>query len=287
MLPKKQASRDTKTKEKQQELINDENLENMMKELWILLEEVHPGCIPPGVIFLPGKKLSIDNFQWAPKTWMVGQELDEPDPLGSMRQPASFEADLGLCVRYPGFLLHTINPKHLILSKKRFSFPIDNTLQEKYTASRAEIAEEEPLYGAFHEKPVFAIILSRDRPGQNPEIALLVEIIRRSPPREFDAQHTAISYHVRIVTRVRVCREMHHDRNFITTPHGQEEEILCGEVLDNNQKWYVGGSRYLKRGDASETFAAPKASQDRSQSRLEFGRPPRVFPWGRKRLSSK
>ena len=247
-----------------------------MKELWLLLEEVYPGSIPPGVVFLPGKKLSIDGFKWAPKTWMIGQELDDPDPLSSLRQPAVIEADLGLCVYYPGFILHATNPRNTILPKENFSFPTDNTLQEWYTASRADDAENDQPYAPFNEQPEFAIILSRERPRQIAEIALLVEIVRRSPPREFDAQHTPTTYHVLIVTRVRVNRAIERDRNFNIASRGQEDKIICGEVLNNDQRWYVGGSRHSKRVEASGTSSTPDPNQGASTSAFE----PRRMPEG-------
>lgn len=232
-----------------------------MKELWILLEEVYPGSIPSGIIFLPGNKLTLDGFKWAPQTWMVGQGSDEPDPLNSLRSPARMEADLGLYVRYPGFLLHATDPKGMIVRKDKFSFPTDNTLSEWYTAVRADVGErEQPLFN--QDRSELAIILARERPREIPEIALLVEIVRRSPPREFEAHQTPTTYHVLIITRLRIQRERSilHDYNFITGPPGQEDKIICGEILDNDQEWYVGGSRYSKRSDTAKTASGSDQS---------------------------
>src|SRR5689334_4831978 len=55
--------------------------DQLMKEFWTLFEREYEGNIPPGLIFLPGEKLALQGFGWAPRSFMEAYKLDHPDPF--------------------------------------------------------------------------------------------------------------------------------------------------------------------------------------------------------------
>jgi hypothetical protein len=60
--------------------------------------------IPSGVIFLPGPKLDIEGFGWAPKTWMASVQHEYPYPL-FLESKATFLTSKGLLVQHEGIRL--------------------------------------------------------------------------------------------------------------------------------------------------------------------------------------
>lgn len=237
-----------------------QELEHMMKDLWSSLNETAPGCIPPGIIFLGGKRLSIKGFGWAPITWMSGQEVDYPDPFSIMTEAAVL-MDKGLSVYYPGFLLHAKNYSEIVRLSgiNDFRFPIDSSLLEWYTVSwkEGEGRLDNPPPGALEHKQL-AIMLCRPRPRETPEIGLLVEIMKMIKQRNMNNNKESKVYHVFIIRRLKIKRELRNDLlsewrdvivQSIRQPINEESAInaqsgnvlIFGEVLDSNQKWYVDG----------------------------------------------
>ena len=194
-----------------------------MEDFWSTIQRRLPGSIPPGIIFLPGEKLSKKGFRWAPRTWLSAHEIDHPDPLSIFNCTTELD-DQGLLVRYPGFLLHCEDRKVILGTshtheKQRFTFPIDQDLREWYSVEPADTITKEhadknkkpdvyQILEQSNEKPIeLAIILSRSRPREMPpEIGLLVEINSRTQRwREGDRRDDTV-YCCRIIHRVRVCR---------------------------------------------------------------------------------
>ena len=107
--------------------IPHENLEGRMKQLLILLADVHPCAIPPGMIFLSGKRLSGKGFRWTPHSWLSAQEVEHPDPLQFNERPASLRDGEGLDVDFPGFQLHELeqdrNKLHSLVESPFISLP--------------------------------------------------------------------------------------------------------------------------------------------------------------------
>ncbi|KAG9234097.1 hypothetical protein BJ875DRAFT_25721 [Amylocarpus encephaloides] len=220
--------------------------DEMMSDLWALLDETCPGSIPSGIIFLPGPRLSIEGFGWAPKSWMSGQQIDYPDPLSSMLTGAKLVNGKGLEVHYPGFLLHAGNQDSILQEKgKSFHFPSDNTLLEWYQVTIAEDLASDR--GTFLEgEGKFAIILCRPRTREQDEIALLVKIKREKKQRLAGNQTPITIYHVYIVCRVRIKREtglsqLSEWKGFIHKSDEDGNKFVCGEVLDSSQRWHVDG----------------------------------------------
>jgi hypothetical protein len=258
----------------------DEELEAMMRDLWVLLNETAPGCIPPGIIFLSGRRLSIPGFGWAPFTWMAGQKVDYPDPLSITTAPAVL-MDKGLSVQYPGFLLRAKNYNDIVQlsGEKDFHFPVDSTLLEWYSIAwkEGEGRIDRPPTGGVELKQL-AIILCRPRPREIPEIGLLVEIHRTIKQRNIGSPKESEVYHVYVIRRLKIKREVREEQlaawrgimiQSIRQPNNIERELardkaaaqagsgvndegrsiatirkdilIFGEVLDSNQRWYVDG----------------------------------------------
>ncbi|KAL9067202.1 MAG: hypothetical protein Q9157_006886 [Trypethelium eluteriae] len=229
-----------------------EDIQKKIRDLWNLLEEAYPHSIPSGIIFLPGDKIDIDGFRWAPKTFMVGKKLDHPDPLRASSKLATLETNKGLLVIYPGFLLHTQNARERILDphtvNDEFLFAtINPSSSEWYSVRPAEIR----LHRTIPRFPrgttnKFAVILSHSSSMQSSQLGLLVEIIQTSPPAEIEAHATPTTYHVIIVCRVYVKRLLGHQdstetKERILSRTNIPQDMVLGVELDSKTKWYVGG----------------------------------------------
>jgi len=236
---------------------NEKDLADMMKELWELLDEQSKGCIPSGIVFLPGKRLPLPGFGWAPSTWMSGQEIDHPDPLSIPHQGANLVRGKGLAVKFPGFLLHSKSPDTIFGAEGlKFSFPSDSTLLEWYKVSPADKANATVSCpkGKRLEQMRFAILLCRPKPREISEIALLVHIAREIPQKFQVPDDQLKIYEAQIICRVHVRREIGIDRaskweEFCQTK--SDAEFICGEELDQNQEWILDG--YHERPQAEQS----------------------------------
>jgi len=248
----------------------------MMRDFWKILNTRFPGSIPPGIIFLPGERLSEPGFRWAPKTWMSATEIDHPDPLSAINSVTELE-DRGLLVQYPGFLLHCQDKKVVLGTNHNdptFTFPIDRGLLEWYSVEPADKERKPYLYQILEQpksKPSeLAIILSRSRPRERPpEIGLLVEIYSKDPraPRpgvNIDPKRKVYWCHV--IHRVRVWRAKpaigysdfplearfqgfrrgdsglsvtNRSPSILGAPSPEDSKICIGELVSSNQQWCV------------------------------------------------
>lgn len=62
-----------------------------------------PGCIPPGVTLLPGKRIDVDGFRWAPQSLLVGPDRRRPLATHPFAVPEEYPSD-GLMIRPSGTL---------------------------------------------------------------------------------------------------------------------------------------------------------------------------------------
>ncbi|KAJ4203128.1 hypothetical protein NW759_015234 [Fusarium solani] len=212
-------------------------LEELMRDFWesICKDDNFRNSIPPGMIFLPGKRLPFPGFGWAPLTWMSGQDEAYPYPLDNPEHPTTLKQDRGLVVRYPGFLLHPTREKlkEIITVRKPFEFSVNRGLDEWYrvraasqkiqpdddslsaegkTGDDARLVAQDLRTRMEENKAVkIAIILSRPRPVEvTGEIGLLVEVCQgdfwssgsQTPPREQQLLYC------KIVRRVEVSRHL-------------------------------------------------------------------------------
>lgn len=244
---------------------DDESLDENMCTLLRLLEEVYPGSIPAGIIFLPGKRLSKKGYGWAPRTWISGQTVDYPDPLTIDTPTTRFVPGQGLHVEFPGFLLHSspgTNPITHMSGNVFLRFPVDSTLTEWYEIKYADKEEkrDEPKYRNVQSNLTsrgYAIILPRQRPRDVEEIALLVETRAPVIQRSFDNKKETQIFHVSVLFRIRIKRVTKVDENdinkFYPRPKSATNEFspaedddedfistqILGEALHHGQKWCV------------------------------------------------
>ena len=188
--------------------------------------------IPPGMIFLPGPKLSKKGYGWAPRSWMSSHEIDSPDPL-SLPDPGNTRLMAkGLEVQFPGFLLHDLGfDRKELWKREEIYFPTDSTLLEWYriqpTQDTPHFPQEQRL--ASHD---LAIIVSRMPVVDLKETALFVAI-------ETDCGGIR---DVEILNRVWISRA----ENSETVQHwsdkhrvGHHEAMSAGERLPPFTKWCV------------------------------------------------
>ena len=145
---------------------SEAELEGLMQNL--LKEIDSKNAIPSGFIFLPGKKLAAEGFRWAPRSWMTGQELEDPSPLKSPNSAAHL-IRTGLQVTYPGFRLH--NTARLQSIDGLF-VPTDKSLNNWLSISCTDNYDFDTRYSTEH----LEIVTMNDKIQWNREIALLVTI---------------------------------------------------------------------------------------------------------------
>ena len=214
--------------------------------------------VPPGMIFLPGPRLTTKGFGWAPKTWLSSHEIESPDPLSLGNRESTRLTSDGLEVQFPGFLLHDLgDDRGTWSSREHFCFPIDSSLLQWYRVEPKEEPKEpgEEPKEEMKEVPRFpigekligqdlAIILPRFPLGDLNEIALLVRI---------EYSRNGIRY-AEILNRVLISRIGKQDewsRKFRT---GAEDAMCAGQVLMPDTYWCVDGPFHQEDGIEANDF---------------------------------
>jgi len=221
--------------------------------------------IPPGIIFLPGKRLTSAGFRWAPATWMSGEVESYPFPLDNPRYPTEL-TDRGLIVHYPGFLLYPNNDKlgDIISAQKRntFEFSVGRGLDEWYkvvSARRRGLQNEAALPSLNSSNPdqnditldlrsrlgsnpplKVGIILSRPRPVEvQGETGLLVEIYdeKTLPPKTGRPVSQDSLFYCRIIRRVEVTRVSMGSLEDPLPQTRNVEPLGNGSILDRYEKF--------------------------------------------------
>jgi hypothetical protein len=202
--------------------------------------------IPPGMVFLPGPKLPVRGFAWAPRSWMTRRSRDAGAPLLATDQRMSFLTLRGLQVQYPGVQL---NPRRGAAEPPCFWIPTARNLRRWL---RIRYARDMPDQGdadwaaawaaacAGPEQP--CIIRSRFDEHDEPEMALLVKRVAR---RESSAPSQSRSdvFWVKALCRVWIKVETdtavvaRHSENFRL----HVDRMTWGEALDGDQRWVVDG----------------------------------------------
>ncbi|KAK8076985.1 hypothetical protein PG996_003155 [Apiospora saccharicola] len=212
----------------------------MMKDFLHLISKHCPGSIPAGIIFLPGERLKLPGYGWAPATWASGRNEDYPYPLSRMEHATELMPE-GLVVRYPGIMLHC-EELTLVLNHKMgqgFHFPVDRELNEWYQVDLAKKNTlprmDEIKAGRTNKKfnYMVAVIISRPRPKERlPDTALLVEVYDKSWRRqEKQVRHESIFY-ARILSRIKITR--------VSSVAWQEsKDQVIGERTKDDQLWCV------------------------------------------------
>lgn len=108
--------------------------DNLDRRMTCFLESLYDACpnsIPAGIVFVPGRRLSVEGFGWDPCTWMVGQNVGHDDPIFTHTTAAELTVN-GLLVRYPGFLLRSSENRIYDPVEQKVAFPCDILLLEWY-----------------------------------------------------------------------------------------------------------------------------------------------------------
>jgi hypothetical protein len=236
-----------------------------MQEFWTLIHRSYEGSIPAGLIFLPGKRLSIRGFGWAPTTWLSGQTEDYPYPLSVVGKPTELHEE-GLLVQYPGFLLHCGDPSVVLQTDHTLPdlvFPTDQFMSEWYktssTRDRIDDGAAQRVISRLRQnedigrRPQFGIILSRPKPRERPsEVGLLVEIYREMSRRKEPQRVNRNIYCCQIIRRVWVSRTTKPVSKF------RPKITPLGELMPEDTLWYVDGYQDSR---ASEEFARSGISE--------------------------
>ncbi|KAL8993068.1 MAG: hypothetical protein Q9169_006623 [Polycauliona sp. 2 TL-2023] len=252
----KPAQSEEGTEEHQQEC------DDRMVKLLSRFAAISPCPIPPGMIFLPGPRLSKEGYGWAPRSWLSSHEIDTPDPLSLPDQGHTrLDPARGLEVQFPGFLLHDLGfDRKKLWMREEIYFPIDSTLLEWYRVQPAQDTTHFPRgLGQKFDQQDLAIIVSRIPIVDLKETALFVVV------KSF---YGGIRY-VEILNRVWISRA--EDAETVhrwSGKHreGHHEAMSAGERLPLNTKWCVDGP-CGSRGQTSspviaeEEIKPPKRSQ--------------------------
>lgn len=261
-------------------------MEELVCEFWKTFHESYRHAIPPGIIFLPGDKVSHTGYGWAPKTWMSAHGIDYPNPLDSWNGKTDLvhqmDGSSGLRVKYPGFILHTVGEesrnKILFMNQdSHVTFPADRNLIEWYSMKTADSNHHAPPFvpGIAKDSTQLAILLSRPRPVPSPpEIGLLVEIYQteKNVIEEDDGKFSRPNlFSCHIIRRIHVWREMQPE--YLTGPgrNGQEHttkphwgiiggdlpnsDFCLGEAIPPAQPWLVDG--FPRKSKSGATRAVP------------------------------
>ncbi|KAJ1323748.1 hypothetical protein MN608_10993 [Microdochium nivale] len=269
--------------------------EELIRTFWREFHATYLNCIPPGIIFLPGDKLSFRGYGWAPKSWMSAHEVDFPDPMSTWTAETDLLEDKGLIVEYPGYLLfaETDDLRHRILNYDRaksedgFTFAADNTFLEWYTVKAADpdMTHRKDCQRLENNQNPLAIILSRPQPKAAPaEIGLLVEIYRTDNERTSSRGkgHPTQRYRCHRIMRVHVHRETRTEYHSIqgnNRPPATSDLSSCpawdiisgdhsnaspkysvGQYLPPTQKWVVDS--YFR--PESQAYATPQTPYRKS-----------------------
>ncbi|KAF5533892.1 hypothetical protein FMEXI_11567 [Fusarium mexicanum] len=261
----------------------EQDRERLMERFWDTVGKggAFENAIPPGIIFLPGKRLSSKGFRWAPFTWMSGEVEAYPFPLDSPKHPTQLTPE-GLVVQLPGFCLYPTRDKlnDIISTSNRssFRFSVGRGLDEWYQVSTARKRSQlngisAPLDNGNHDlhpialelqneilsgKPLkIGIILSRPRPVEvQGEIGLLVKICDGE-------DHCPLSDRDKSLLTCKIIRRIEVSRLAIgaseispgkTKPEGApgydpilsryerfQQEKVAGVQLEDDQSWCVDG----------------------------------------------
>lgn len=213
--------------------------------------------IPPGMIFLPGPRLPVRGFGWAPASWMTKRSREAAAPLFVAEQRLSLLTRRGLQVQYPGIRLHPGRSGDAV--GPRFWIPLDPTPHHLRRWLRVSFAPDSPAQAGDWDTKVWApacagaelpcIIRSRFEQHAEPEMALLVRGLsrRHEAPAEgavrVAGQNRKDVFWVQTLCRVRIQRETD---SAVVAKHVEDfrlrvDMMTWGETLDGDQRWVVDG----------------------------------------------
>ncbi|KAI4250379.1 MAG: hypothetical protein L6R42_008726 [Xanthoria sp. 1 TBL-2021] len=213
---------------------HQQECDDRMVELLSRFAAMSPCPIPPGMIFLPGPRLSKKGYGWAPRSWLSSHEIDSPDPLSLPDQGNTRLNTEGLEVQFPGFLLHDLGfDRKELWMREEIYFPTDSTLLEWYCVKPAQDTTHFPKDQRLARHDL-AIIVSRMPVVDIKETALFVAV-----KRIFGGIRD-----VEILNRVWISRaENPETMRHWSDKHreGHHEAMSAGERLPPTTTWCVDG----------------------------------------------
>lgn len=225
-----------------------DNLDRRMKCFLESLYDAYPNSIPPGIIFVPGRRLAVEGFGWAPCTWMVGQNVGHDDPIFNHATAAELTLN-GLLVRYPGFYLRSSENRTYDAAENKFAFPCDILLLEWYCVQSCD-----DKTAPMPKEDGLAIISSREEVRDDKSIALLVSVKKTRRPKLY----------VEILQRVWIWRERDQAKIEELRMSFWEHKVgVCeyGEILNSDQQWCIGKHRWnpVRPGEVGRTSSTMSA----------------------------
>ncbi|KAF7502794.1 hypothetical protein GJ744_005053 [Endocarpon pusillum] len=249
-------------------------LDGRMQKLLDLLSAVDPCPIPPGMIFLPGPRLTGKGYGWAPRTWLSGHRIDTPDPGTLEAKKARLNLPHGLEVKFPGFCLHTLADNNESLSgREQFHFPTDGSLLQWYRAVPADEEKFRSMEKIVRDREL-AVIMPHLLPSHR-EIALLVAIAKK---------HDGIFF-VEILTRIWVSLERNQEKIKELSANMRKANfgtMWAGEKLSDEQVWCVDGKQDSGFLPSSMSDDAPEEPAPRPFGRSKTSLSGRVQSYLRK-----
>ncbi|MCJ1369095.1 hypothetical protein MMC20_000303 [Loxospora ochrophaea] len=214
------------------------DLEDRMQRFIDLLSRESRHSIPPGIIFLPGQKLSHDGYRWAPLSWLSRASTfanDQPDLLTTRKcLPATLNPPHGLEVRFPGFELHDLGGWQKTLSLRNdFHFPTDKSLSEWYWVG---MMDRNVLFPSEQQLASRRLaIITASLPILTPkEVASLVAI---SDQRDDALEVETLSFvWLSRETRPDILQRLRH-----VFQADALHEMPLGQQLPADQRWWVDG----------------------------------------------
>ena len=208
-------------------------LERLMQSL---LEQINlKDAIPSGFIFLPGQKLSSKGFRWAPRSWMTGQELEDPSPLNPPNPSAQLITNMGLQVRYPGFRLHNIGSLEDI---DGLAVPTNKLLNTWLSIS----CSDNRILCAIPHIEQLEIITMSENISSSREIALLVTVQQDRSARIIQRLWVRIENNLPVIeARKEGFRNAVHSSPWV-------------EALPPSTKWYVDGPEPSPESSKSSSY---------------------------------
>ena len=188
-----------------------------------------PGLgIPSGIIFLPGSKLSIEGFEWAPSTWLTKHLHPHRlfDPAG---QAATLMRD-GAHVRFPGILLHCPNKA---VEKPTFWFPVHESMH-KWLKVKVDIDPEGWTQfwedASCLESPEPAIIMCNGDTRDKWEVGVLVKSKGFLKKGEIRRVEVLSRIWIRLETNPKIISDS------ISNMQKHSDHVMFGERLDVQQE---------------------------------------------------
>ena len=231
--------------------IREAELDRRMQILLDHLSRTDPCAIPPGIIFLPGERLTGDGYRWAPRTWMQAYHVEPPDPIMISGSAPRLNPPNGLEVQFPGFRLHDLSTSHQArASCNEIMFATGSSLRHWHSLAVADDLETRRIFTEedLVERPDIAVILPQ-YPLLNPkEIGLLVSV--KDKRGKF--------LYVQILNRVWVSREVGHEKVEDHQKRFKRKEhtpFSVGQRLNDSQWWCVDGQ---PKAPASQHENEPK-----------------------------